>query len=105
MATACGQWVKLYPLQQHELTLNGHATEVRLYAEDHVRISCHKRGKVLRWQPAALPNVRIDHGMLEAGEISPFYDPMVAKAIAYGKTVRMPFVLLARAVDDCVLLG
>jgi geranyl-CoA carboxylase alpha subunit len=48
-------------------------------------------GKVLRWKPATLPNVRIDHGMLATDEVSPFYDPMVAKVIAYGKPVRMRF--------------
>lgn len=97
------------PLQQHELTLNGHAIEVRLYAEDPRQDFLPQTGKVLRWQPAGfdgmLPNVRIDHGMLEAGEISPFYDPMVAKVIAYGKNREDAIRLLARAVDDCVLLG
>ncbi|MCH7306541.1 acetyl/propionyl/methylcrotonyl-CoA carboxylase subunit alpha [Acinetobacter sp. NIPH 1852] len=93
------------PLQQHELTLNGHAIEVRLYAEDPRQDFLPQTGKVLRWQPAELPNVRIDHGMLEQGEISPFYDPMVAKVIAYGKTRQDAVRLLARAVDDCVLLG
>lgn len=42
-----------------------------------------------------LPNVRIDYGMLEAGEISPFYDPMVAKVIV-GKTREDAIRLLAR---------
>ncbi|WP_436869853.1 acetyl/propionyl/methylcrotonyl-CoA carboxylase subunit alpha [Acinetobacter courvalinii] len=97
------------PLQQHELSLNGHAIEVRLYAEDPRQDFLPQTGKVLRWQPAGsdgfLPNVRIDHGMLEQGEISPFYDPMVAKVIAYGKTRQDAIRLLARAVDDCVLLG
>lgn len=97
------------PLQQHELSLNGHAIEVRLYAEDPRQDFLPQTGKVLRWQPAGsdgmMPNVRIDHGMLEQGEISPFYDPMVAKVIAYGKTRQDAIRLLARAVDDCVLLG
>ncbi len=97
------------PLQQHELTLNGHAIEVRLYAEDPRQDFLPQTGKVLRWQPAgadgSLANVRIDHGMLEQGEISPFYDPMVAKVIAYGKTRQDAIRLLARAVDDCILLG
>ncbi len=97
------------PLQQHELSLSGHAIEVRLYAEDPRQDFLPQTGKVLRWQPAGfdamLPNVRIDHGMLEAGEISPFYDPMVAKVIAYGKTREDAIRLLVRAVDDCVLLG
>ncbi|MBJ8418715.1 acetyl/propionyl/methylcrotonyl-CoA carboxylase subunit alpha [Acinetobacter courvalinii] len=97
------------PLQQHELSLNGHAIEVRLYAEDPRQDFLPQTGKVLRWQPAGsdgmMPNVRIDHGMLEQDEISPFYDPMVAKVIAYGKTRQDAIRLLARAVDDCVLLG
>ncbi|PJF03055.1 acetyl/propionyl/methylcrotonyl-CoA carboxylase subunit alpha [Acinetobacter seifertii] len=93
------------PLQQHELMLNGHAIEVRLYAEDPRQDFLPQTGKVLRWQPATLPNVRIDHGMLATDEVSPFYDPMVAKVIAYGKNREDAIRLLARAVDDCVLLG
>ncbi len=97
------------PLQQHELSFSGHAIEVRLYAEDPRQEFLPQTGKVLRWQPAGLdgklPNVRIDHGMLAQDEVSPFYDPMVAKIIAYGKTRHDAIRLLARAVDDCVLLG
>ncbi|MPW44975.1 acetyl/propionyl/methylcrotonyl-CoA carboxylase subunit alpha [Acinetobacter guerrae] len=96
---------EVLPLQQHQLTLNGHAIEVRLYAEDPRQDFLPQTGKVLRWQPAHLPNVRIDHGMLPQGEISPYYDPMVAKVIAYGKTRQDAIRLLARAVEDCVLLG
>ncbi|MBN6529961.1 3-methylcrotonyl-CoA carboxylase [Acinetobacter pittii] len=93
------------PLKQQELTLNGHAIEVRLYAEDPRQDFLPQTGQVLRWQPATLPNVRIDHGMLATDEVSPFYDPMVAKVIAYGKTREDAIRLLARAVNDCVLLG
>lgn len=96
---------ELLPLKQQELTLNGHAIEVRLYAEDPRQDFLPQTGQVLRWQPATLPNVRIDHGMLATDEVSPFYDPMVAKVIAYGKTREDAIRLLARAVDDCVLLG
>jgi len=92
-------------LKQQELTLHGHAIEVRLYAEDPRQDFLPQTGQVLRWQPATLPNVRIDHGMLATDEVSPFYDPMVAKVIAYGKTREDVIRLLARAVDDCVLLG
>ncbi|RZG72279.1 acetyl-CoA carboxylase biotin carboxylase subunit [Acinetobacter sp. WCHAc060025] len=93
------------PLQQSELTLTGHAIEVRLYAEDPRLDFLPQTGQVQRWLPAELPNVRIDHGLLTEDEISPFYDPMVAKVIAYGKTRQDAIRLLARAVDDCVLLG
>lgn len=93
------------PLQQHELSIKGHAIEVRLYAEDPRQDFLPQTGQVLRWKPTILPNVRIDHGMLATDEVSPFYDPMVAKVIAYGKTREDAIRLLARAVDDCVLLG
>ncbi|MNU89121.1 Acetyl-/propionyl-coenzyme A carboxylase alpha chain [compost metagenome] len=93
------------PLKQHELSIKGHAIEVRLYAEDPRQDFLPQTGQVLRWKPTILPNVRIDHGMLATDEVSPFYDPMVAKVIAYGKTREDAIRLLARAVDDCVLLG
>ncbi len=93
------------PLKQQELNFNGHAIEVRLYAEDPRQDFLPQTGKVLGWKPATLPNVRIDHGMLATDEVSPFYDPMVAKVIAYGKTRQDAIRLLARAVDDSVLLG
>ncbi|WP_017387728.1 acetyl/propionyl/methylcrotonyl-CoA carboxylase subunit alpha [Acinetobacter calcoaceticus] len=93
------------PLQQHELSIKGHAIEVRLYAEDPRQDFLPQTGQVLRWKPTILPNVRIDHGMLATDEVSPFYDPMVAKVIAYGKTREDAIRLLARAVDDSVLLG
>ncbi|MBP2606213.1 acetyl/propionyl/methylcrotonyl-CoA carboxylase subunit alpha [Acinetobacter calcoaceticus] len=93
------------PLQQHELSIKGHAIEVRLYAEDPRQDFLPQTGQVLRWKPTILPNVRIDHGMLATDEVSPFYDPMVAKVIAYGKTREDAIRLLARAVDDCILLG
>ncbi|XID75517.1 acetyl/propionyl/methylcrotonyl-CoA carboxylase subunit alpha [Alkanindiges sp. WGS2144] len=104
---------EVLPLQQDQLKLNGHAIEVRLYAEDPGQDFLPQTGKVLLWQPAGadgcsdkqLPNVRIDHGMTPQGEVSPYYDPMIAKVIAYGKTRIDAVRLLARAVEDSVLLG
>ncbi|RYY80490.1 MAG: acetyl/propionyl/methylcrotonyl-CoA carboxylase subunit alpha [Moraxellaceae bacterium] len=97
------------PLQQDELQLNGHAVEVRLYAEDPSQDFLPQTGSVLLWQPAGfdgeLPNVRIDHGMTQQGVVSPYYDPMIAKVIAYGKTRVDAVRLLARAVEESVLLG
>ena len=97
------------PLQQEQLQLNGHAIEVRLYAEDPSQQFLPHTGPVLLWQPAdsdqQLPNIRIDHGMTQQGEVSPYYDPMIAKIIAYGKTRVDAVRLLARAVEDSVLLG
>ena len=93
------------PLAQSELTLTGHAIEVRLYAEDPRLDFLPQTGQILRWTPVESAHVRIDHGMLPQGEISSFYDPMVAKVIAYGANRDDAIRTLARAVEQCVLLG
>ena len=96
---------EVLPLAQHEITLTGAAIEVRLYAEDPGHNFLPQTGPVLRWIPAELPGVRIDHGVYSGGEVNPHYDPMVAKVIAYGKTRTDAARLLARAIEDTVLLG
>ncbi|MGU3305083.1 acetyl/propionyl/methylcrotonyl-CoA carboxylase subunit alpha [Pseudomonas sp. M5A4_2d] len=91
------------PLKQAEVTLTGHAMEVRLYAEDPAQGFLPQTGNVLRWEPAA--GVRIDHGVLEGQRISPFYDAMLGKIIAHGATREEARRKLLRAVEDTVLLG
>jgi len=91
------------PLTQAEVTLTGHAMEVRLYAEDPARGFLPQTGNVLLWEPAA--GVRIDHGVLEGQRISPFYDAMLGKIIAHGATREEARRKLLRAVEDTVLLG
>lgn len=96
---------QVLPLKQEEIRLTGHAMEVRLYAEDVSRNFLPQTGQVLRWEPVLLDGIRIDHGLLEGQVISPFYDPMLAKVIAYGATRDEARRKLLRAVEDCVLLG
>ncbi|WP_338723491.1 acetyl/propionyl/methylcrotonyl-CoA carboxylase subunit alpha [Pseudomonas tolaasii] len=91
------------PLQQADVTLSGHAMEVRLYAEDPAQGFLPQTGDVLHWEPA--PGVRIDHGLCEGQRISPFYDPMLGKIIAHGATREEARRKLLRAVEDTVLLG
>lgn len=91
------------PLTQADVTLTGHAMEVRLYAEDPAQGFLPQTGDVLRWQPAA--DVRVDHGVLEGQRISPFYDAMLGKIIAHGATREEARRKLLRAVQDTLLLG
>nr|WP_314561286.1 acetyl/propionyl/methylcrotonyl-CoA carboxylase subunit alpha [uncultured Pseudomonas sp.] len=91
------------PLTQADVTLDGHAMEVRLYAEDPAQGFLPQTGDVLRWEPAV--GVRIDHGVVEGQRISPFYDPMLGKIIAHGATREEARRKLLRAVEDTVLLG
>lgn len=93
------------PLRQEQIQLNGHAIEVRLYAEDPRQNYLPQTGKILSWQPATGAQVRVDDGVRAGGEVSPFYDPMIAKVIAWGATRTEATRVLAKAVEDSVLLG
>jgi 3-methylcrotonyl-CoA carboxylase alpha subunit len=72
------------PLAQSDLTIRGWAMEARLYAEDPVRGFLPSTGplEVLRFGQSE--GGRIDTGVQQGGEVSPFYDPMIAKVIASG---------------------
>jgi geranyl-CoA carboxylase alpha subunit len=91
------------PLAQADVVLSGHAMEVRLYAEDPAQGFLPQTGAVLRWDPA--PGVRIDHGLCEGDNVSPFYDPMLGKIIVHGASREEARRKLLRAVQDTVLLG
>ncbi len=93
------------PITQEHVQLHGHAIEVRLYAEDPRQNYLPQTGTILSWQPATGAQVRIDDGVRTGGEVSPFYDPMIAKVIAWGATRTEAARVLARAVEDSVLLG
>lgn len=93
------------PLGQEEVTLTGAAIEVRLYAEDPARQFLPQTGPVLHWQPAVGEGMRIDHGIATGGEVSPHYDPMIAKIIARGPTREDARRRLVRALEDTTLFG
>ena len=93
------------PLTQAQVSLTGHALEVRLYAEDPTQQFMPQTGPIHRWRPAIGEGIRIDAGISEGGEVSPHYDPMLAKIIAYGATRDEARRRLIRAVRETVLLG
>ena len=72
------------PCSQDQLTINGHAFEARIYAEDPERDFLPATGKIISLQaPAETTHVRIDSGVIEGDEVSVFYDPMLAKLIVW----------------------
>ncbi|WP_284614474.1 ATP-binding protein [Aquabacterium humicola] len=104
------------PLQQSDVRLDGHAIEVRLYAEDPYAGFAPQTGRVLHWRPeaalqAANPggalrdSLRIDAGIVEGGEIGPYYDPMVAKLIVHGRNRGDAIRRLSAALEDLPLVG
>jgi 3-methylcrotonyl-CoA carboxylase alpha subunit len=75
------------PITQEQVPRNGHAIEVRLYAEDTEHDFMPASGILQLYQePAAGPGRRVDSGIVEGDSVSPFYDPMLAKLIAWGET-------------------
>jgi geranyl-CoA carboxylase alpha subunit len=93
------------PLTQEQVRLDGHAMEVRLYAEDPAQGFLPQTGRIEGWEPAQTPGIRIDHGLCEGQSISQFYDPMLGKLIAHGTSREEARRKLLRAVQDSVLLG
>jgi geranyl-CoA carboxylase alpha subunit len=93
------------PLEQTQVRLDGHAIEVRLYAEDPAQDFMPQTGTVVRWQPAHGAGVRIDHGLVPGYTVSSHYDPMLAKVIAWGENREDARRRLIRAVEDTRLAG
>ncbi len=117
------------PLAQTDVRLDGHAIEVRLYAEDPYAGFTPQTGGVLHWRPQdALDGraahdpcaagtdhgapgarhgggVRIDSGIDEGGSVGPHYDPMVAKVIAHGRDRDDAIRRLVAALEDAPLIG
>jgi geranyl-CoA carboxylase alpha subunit len=93
------------PFGQDDVTLSGHAIEARLYAESPEAGFLPETGKVIAWHPAEGEGVRVDHGMRDGGEVSPFYDPMVAKVIAWGASRDEARRRLIGAIERTTVLG
>ena len=77
------------PMRQEELSINGHAIEARLYAEDPATGFLPSTGRLERFEVGRLARghrFRIETGVEQGDEISPFYDPMIAKLVVHGAT-------------------
>jgi acetyl-CoA carboxylase biotin carboxylase subunit len=70
-------------LKQEDVQPRGHAIECRIYAEDPYRDFVPSTGTLLRWRPPSGPGLRLDSGVTQGQEVSIYYDPMLAKLIAW----------------------
>ena len=74
------------PLEQRDVRFSGHAIEARIYAEDPARGFLPSTGGLVHLSfPAPSSHVRVDAGVAAAGTITPWYDPMIAKLVVYGR--------------------
>jgi 3-methylcrotonyl-CoA carboxylase alpha subunit len=91
------------PARQHQVRLDGHAVEARIYAEDPARGFLPSTGKLLALE---FPEgVRIDTGAEAGAQVSPHYDPLIAKLIAHAATREAALAKLADALDRTVIAG
>jgi 3-methylcrotonyl-CoA carboxylase alpha subunit len=93
------------PVCQPDLVSRGHAIEARLYAEDPERGFLPQSGTLhgLRFPPPEL--ARVDTGVRQGDTVTPFYDPMIAKIIAWGEDRAAAVGRLRRALAETAVLG
>ena len=91
---------------QDDIPRNGWAIEARIYAEDPFRNFLPSIGRLVRYMPPPEgPTVRVDTGVYEGGEVSMFYDPMIAKLVSYGGTRDQAIKHILDALNEFYIRG
>src|SRR5256886_8749456 len=93
------------PLGQDDVPLAGHAVEARLYAEDPEKGFLPSTGTLVALEFPVGEGIRIDTGVQAGAEVSPFYDPMIAKIIAHATTREEALDRLGLALDRTIAAG
>src|SRR5262245_21378450 len=93
------------PLRQEQVTLRGHAIEARLYAEDPERGFLPSTGTVLAFDAPSGEGIRVDAGVEAGSDVTPYYDPMIAKIITSAPTRTDALERLAAALDATRVVG
>lgn len=94
------------PLKQDEIRLNGHAVEARVYAENPTKNFMPSVGRISTWRlPAETGGLRIDAGYREGDSVSPYYDAMLAKMIAWAPTRDVAIERLNRGLEESDVRG
>ena len=92
-------------LQQEDIQPRGHAIECRIYAEDPYREFVPSTGTLLRWRPPSGPGLRLDSGVAQDHEVSIYYDPMLAKLIAWAPQRDLSLRRMEVALSRFLVLG
>ncbi|NUQ19144.1 MAG: acetyl/propionyl-CoA carboxylase subunit alpha, partial [Sphingomonas sp.] len=95
---------------QDDIGINGWAIETRVYAEDPYRSFLPSTGRLIRYRPSVAVRepdhvVRVDDGVAEGGEVSMFYDPMIAKLVTWAPTREGAIDAQVAALDQFVIDG
>ncbi|MCX6059432.1 MAG: acetyl-CoA carboxylase biotin carboxylase subunit [Chloroflexi bacterium] len=90
---------------QEQIKQNGHAIECRINAEDPFNNFMPSTGRITHSLLPTGPGVRIDTGVFPGFEITPFYDPMIAKLIVWGETRGQAILRMRRALEEYRIVG
>lgn len=94
------------PFTQKDLRAKGHAIECRINAEDPANNFMPSIGKVsYLYLPVGNPGMRIDTALYQGQQISPYYDSMLAKVVAWGNTRKEAIAKMKRLLEEIVLQG
>ncbi|GIW43400.1 MAG: putative acetyl/propionyl carboxylase alpha subunit AccA2 [Candidatus Binatia bacterium] len=93
------------PFAQEDLVIRGHAIEARLYAEDPWQDFLPSTGTIVCWEPAPVPGVRYESGVEQGSAVTIYYDPMLAKIIAWGSNRNEAVRRLSRALEQLRVHG
>jgi acetyl-CoA carboxylase biotin carboxylase subunit len=93
------------PWTQASVGQRGHAIEARVYAEDPARGFLPQAGRLVQYREPQLPGVRIDSGVVEGGEVTVYYDPLIAKVIATAESRPLAIRRLAAALRSFSIGG
>jgi propionyl-CoA carboxylase alpha chain len=93
------------PMKQEDLTINGHAVELRVYAEDPLNDFLPSVGNLETYQLPVGNGIRVDNGFKEGMDIPIYYDPMLSKLITYGKTREEAIELMLDAIQNYKVKG
>ena len=92
-------------IKQDELQINGHAVELRVYAEDPLDDFLPSVGNLERYRPPKGENIRVDDGFEEGMDIPIYYDPMLSKLITYGKDRNQAIQRMLEAIEEYEIKG
>lgn len=96
---------EVLPIKQKDLKINGHALELRVYAEDPLNDFLPSVGRLDVYKLPVGKNIRVDNGFEEGMDIPIYYDPMLSKLITYGKTRNEAIELMLKAINDYKIEG
>ncbi len=93
------------PWTEEQLSRRGHAIECRIYAEDPAQDFLPQAGPLLMYREPQGPGIRVDAGVVEGGEVSVYYDPLLAKLVVWSESRPAAIARAVTALQRYIVLG